>query len=134
MIRKNSGFTLIELLIVVAIVGILAGIAYPSYTAFVTESNRSEGQRELLRIANLMEQYFLDNRTYTQDMGDLGLPDPFVTENGFYSIDSTDADGDGYTLTATAQGAQATGDATCLILTVDDTGRRDGTSGNVCWE
>ena len=61
-IVHNLGFTLIELLITVAIIGILAGVAYPSYTDFIVRSNRTEAQRELLHLANLQEQIFVANQ------------------------------------------------------------------------
>lgn len=134
-VRHNKGFTLIEVMIVVAIIGILAGIAYPSYTEHVARSNRSEGQRELMRIANLMEQRFLDTRAYTENMTDLGLDaDPYITKTGgsHYSIDAS-VNGATYTLTATAKGNQATIDAVCKTLTITDTGLK-GSSGTDCWE
>ena len=131
--RKQIGVTLIELLIAVAIVSIIAAVAYPSYTDSVVRSNRSEAQRELLRLANLQEQYFIDNRAYTTDMTDLGLTaDPYLTESGNYSIDATVA-GVTFVLTATAKGAQATKDSSCLTLSVADTGQKTATS-NYCWE
>jgi len=84
-VKRINGFTLIELLIAVAIVAILAAVAFPSYTDFVARSNRTEAQRELLRIANMQEQFFVDTRAYTSDMNNLGLGnDPFITENGYY--------------------------------------------------
>ena len=55
---KQRGITLIELMIVIAILGILVSIAYPSYTQYVQRSNRSEGMNELVRIANMQEQFF----------------------------------------------------------------------------
>jgi type IV pilus assembly protein PilE len=134
-VTNQKGFTLIEVMVVVAIVGILAGIAYPSYTEYVARSNRSEGQRELMRIANLMEQRFLDTRAYTEDMTDLGLnADPYITDTGgsHYSIDAS-VNGRTYTLTATARGHQATIDSACGTLTVTDTGLK-GSSGTDCWE
>ncbi|MEW6991031.1 type IV pilin protein [Colwelliaceae bacterium 6441] len=130
--RKNKvGFTLIELLIVVSIIGILASVAYPSYVDFVLRSNRSEGQRELLRLANLQEQLYVDSRTYTEDMTQLGLnADPFITEKGLYSIDAAVV-GQTFTLTATAKGTQVK-DTSCLTMTVTDTGKK--TPANYCWE
>ncbi len=125
------GFTLIELMITVAIVGILAAVAYPSYTSFVLSSNRSEGERELLRLANLQEEAFIDRRTYTTDMTDLGMTaDPHLTEFGNYSIDAVIANGGStFILTATAQGAQAN-DAGCTVLTVNEAGQKAPVS---CW-
>lgn len=130
--KVSRGFTLIEALITVAIVAILASVAFPSYTDFVTRSNRSEAQRELLRIANLQEQFYVDNRSYTADMESLGLnKDPFISENEHYSIDAELADG-GFVLTAKALGAQKNNDSACISLSVTDTGKKSPT--NDCWE
>ncbi len=131
-ITKHAlGFTLIELMITVAIVGILAAVAYPSYTNFVLSSNRSEGERELLHLANLQEEAFIDRRTYTVDMTDLGMTNnPHVTEFGNYSIGGTTANGGTtFILTATAQGAQAN-DAGCTVLTVNEAGQK---APPACW-
>ncbi len=133
--RIHKGFSLVELMIVVAIIGILASVAYPSYVDFVAKSNRSEGQRELLRIANLQEQYFIDHRSYSTDMTKLGLnADPFITDGGYYSIDATViASGSSFTLTASATTVQAANDASCKKLEVTETGKKTATSTD-CWE
>ena len=131
--NKQIGVTLIELLLVVSIIGIIAAVAYPAFTDSVARSNRTEAQRELMRIANLQEQYFIDNRKYETDMTKLGLSaDPFITESGFYKIDST-VSGVTFKLTATAQGTQATNDSDCSTLSVEETGKKTASSSH-CWE
>lgn len=140
-LKNNSirihGFTLIEVMITVAIVSLLVTIAVPSYSEYVTRSKRSEGQRELLRLASLMEQRFLDARAYTEDLTLLGLPNASyytTVEGGYYSIKSTTSANDtAFTLTATAQGAHATSDADCEWLSIDDTGARQAKNAD-CWE
>lgn len=52
---KRNGFTLIELMIVVAIIGILAAIAYPSYTQYKVRTQRVDAQSEMMSIANRMQ-------------------------------------------------------------------------------
>jgi len=129
--NKNVGFTLIEVLLVVAIIGILSAVVYPSYVEFTQRSNRTEGQRELSRLANLQEQLFVDSRAYTADMTKLGMAaDPYITESKTYSIDATLAGG-GFTLTATAKNSQLK-DTACLTMTITDTGQKTPATG--CWE
>ena len=65
--HRIKGFTLIELLIAIAIVGILAGIALPSYNRYITRSKIQEATTGLLAARIKMEQYFQDNRAYTNN-------------------------------------------------------------------
>jgi len=134
--RVNMGFTLIEVMIAAVIVVILASVAYPSYIAFLAKAARSEAQTELVRIANLQEQYFNDHRTYTTNLSNLvgGAAATFTTENGFYTIAAaavTDIKVD-YKLTATAAGVQATRDSKCATLTLTNLGEKSGASSD-CW-
>ena len=61
---KSSGFTLIELMIAVAIVGVLAAIAYPSYIEYVKKGRRAEVMVQMLAARQLMERYYTENRSY----------------------------------------------------------------------
>ncbi|MCL1044076.1 prepilin-type N-terminal cleavage/methylation domain-containing protein [Shewanella electrodiphila] len=128
--KKKTGFTLIEVMITVVIIGILASIAYPSYTGFIAKGARADGLAGLMAVANRQEQYYLDNRSYTTDMTKLGFnADPWVVENTFYEIDSTIAAGV-LTISATAKGVQATRDSACASITLTDSGLR---SPEECW-
>ena len=61
----SKGFTLIELMIVVVVMGILAMIAYPSYTRFIVESRRTDAQVALTQMAALQEKFFSSCNKYT---------------------------------------------------------------------
>ena len=143
--QRQSGFTLLELMIVVAIIGFLAAIAYPSYTNYVTKAKRSVGQSMLTQVASRQEQFFMDNKTYTTDLTNLGYavsPLPVDSDgqpNGsgeiVYNVTATVGNATGYTLTATPQGAHAVRDTDCATLTLTHTGVKsaNGTSTANCW-
>lgn len=61
---QDRGFTLIELLVVVSIISILAAIAVPNYTQYITKARRTDGQGALTTLANAMERYYTQNYTY----------------------------------------------------------------------
>ena len=74
---RSRGFTLIELMIVVAIIGILATIAYPSYQNHVRKANRANAQAVMMDLANKQQIYLSTARAYAMDPKDLipgGLP------------------------------------------------------------
>lgn len=73
---RQRGFTLIELMITVAIVAILAAIAYPSYTQYIIRGHRAAAQTEMMDIANRQQQFFLANRQYATSLGALSYTIP----------------------------------------------------------
>lgn len=72
----ESGFSLIELMVVVAVVGILAGVAYPSYTEYVRRSRLTEATAQLVEYRVRLEQYYQDNRSYGPANGACGFAVP----------------------------------------------------------
>lgn len=62
--KRIAGFTLVELMIVVAIAGILAAIAYPSYIESVRRGNRAEGRAAITNLLQQQERFFTQNNTY----------------------------------------------------------------------
>lgn len=129
--KKTLGFTLMELMITVAIIGILAGIAYPSYTEFVLRSNRSEAQRELMRYASLQEQVFVDTRAYASDMKGLGESTATIrTESKNYLIRVLNQTTTTFTLRAIAKNNQVN-DTGCVRLNINHLGTKTPAS---CWE
>ncbi|MDA7745766.1 type IV pilin protein [Psychromonas sp.] len=122
--KNKLGFTLVELLITIMIIGILAGVAYPAYTQHVLKSKRSEAQSALLNLANKQEMFYLDQHQYAENLKtQLGMStNPFITENGYYSITTSSASParptTGFTLTATAISSQVNDkDCAKLIIT-----------------
>jgi len=127
---KQKAFTLIELMISVAIVGILASIAIPSYQGSVMKSRRADAKGALLSYANTMERYFTLNNTYVGAPANTGTAyyDITVSTNPAVTANT-------YTLNAASKGAQA-GDK-CGTLTLSHTGVKGftGTEGSIaeCW-
>lgn len=112
-IVRQQGVTLLELMIVVAIVGILAAIAFPAYQGHVQNTRRTDGMSSLLTIMNAQERFYSNQfpPSYTTDLSDLGYPASKVTSDKGYYVVSATACGGGITscvlLTAVPQEGQA---------------------------
>ena len=99
MMRKNEGFTLIELMIVIAIIGILAAIAIPQFSAYRTRSYNAAAEADLRNAATAQEAYYVDNQKYLANPVDLiGSTYGFYTSQGV-TVEGTASD-QGYTMTS----------------------------------
>jgi len=136
---KQTGFTLIELMIVVAIVAILASVAFPAYREQVQKSNRADCEATILSEANSLERYYSMNNGYAGAALGGGATCPAnAAANGAttrYNLALVvGANGLTYTITATPTAAQS-GDG-CTNLTYTNTGVK-GVSGTksvaYCW-
>lgn len=143
--RKATGFTLIELMIVVAIVGILARVAYPAYTDYVRRGQAQEAFSQLSTFRAKMEQYYMDNRNYgssgTTCANDTSASswNTFPTPpNGYFTYTcATSSSGQAFTITATGSSGAVIGN----VYKIDQEGIRtttkfknvDLTPAAPCW-
>lgn len=122
---KQAGMTLIELMIVVVIIGIIAGIAYPNFVDYVREARRADAMGQLLTLQMAQEEYRLKNTSYA-DIATLGI----TLSSDYYTFSISNVGAETYTLTATATGGQ-TNDTGCTTITLN---QNDQKSPAECWE
>lgn len=126
--QASKGFTLIELMVTVAIIGILAAIAYPSYTQYVVRANRAEAQSYLMDLAQRQQQVLMDSRAYLNDVSALGVQEPAsVTKNYTVSISGVGTTPPTFTITAAPKtGTAQAGDGD---LVIDQSGTKTWAGG-----
>jgi type IV pilus assembly protein PilE len=119
---RRSGFTLIELMIAVAVVGILAALALPSFIDSIRKGRRSEAVAALAQVQQSQERWRANRPTYTATLSDLqlNLDAEHKTPSGYYVVNlENDASASRYTATATAvTGTTQAQDSQCTVLRV----------------
>lgn len=134
MINRSKGFTLIELMVVVAIIGIVAAIAAPSYDAYLRKSKRADAKVVLNTIADRQERLYLQANTYADNLAALNVS--ATSDEGYYSLRIDAGDASGFKATATAIAGQLS-DTQCKSLSIDSIGAKTSNGGvddaNNCW-
>ncbi|ATD68882.1 pilus assembly protein PilE [Luteimonas chenhongjianii] len=138
LLRRQRGFTLIELMIVIAIVAILVGIALPMYQDAVRKGHRGQAKADLVELAQRAERYRTINQgSYAGFWAQVPAGDRNSPRTGNVRYVLTREGGDTaattFVLQATPQGGQQS-DTRCLILAIDQVGRKTATGpGTDCW-
>ena len=133
----KKGFTLVELMIVLAVVAILVAMALPSFRDTIRKSRRSDAMNANLDIHLSQERWRANNIAYAT-LVELGLANPLISPDGYYSLTVPVNTATTYTILGTAQGDQVNdscGNFTLAFVAGVITKSASGDEGNErCWK
>ncbi len=137
-IRKSKGFSIIELVVVMAMLGVLAAIAVPSFTAYVARGHRSEARSAALESAQWMHRFRTERGGYGNAAAEFPAAMRQVNVNGRQVYDLAVAStADGFTITVTPTATGPMNGDVCASITIDNTGALgftgNGARRDICW-
>lgn len=139
--RQQKGFTLIELMVTVAIVGIIAGIAYPSYLKSMQKGRRADAKGALTQASQALERCYSTYGVYnSSNCAEVSaLTTGFKSPKSYYTLSATET-GTSYTVSATAvSGGPQANDTGCTVMNLSGTGVQSSgstsstTDSGSCW-
>ncbi|WP_318479831.1 type IV pilin protein [Photobacterium leiognathi] len=129
MMTKQKGVTLIEMLIVVAIIGVISAIAYPSYQSYVLKGHRTQAMGDMVKVQLNLEEHFTQNSNYSSPVISGSTCSICDSDNDRYTFSLSSAS-NSYTITATAKADKGQDQDECGNLTLNQNGA--GTPAD-CW-
>lgn len=135
-LNRVRGFTLIELMVTVAVLGILAAIAFPSYQEYLRKGRRVDAKTSLMNAAQAMERYYTENNKYTDAA--VGTVFPAASLEGDYTLSFATGSptANAYTIQAAPSSSRQSADK-CGTFTISNTGQKGVTGGTLnssaCW-
>ena len=131
-------------MITLAIIGILASIAYPTYLAFAKSSNRTDATSTMINYAQILQRCYSQTYNYTECLttapppaGVIGIaPGPTVSPQGYYDITVSAGAANEYEIEAVPAASPQTSDSACTEFTLDNTGAEGSTgsaTSQTCW-
>lgn len=137
------GFSLMELVITMAIIGILAAIAYPSYLAYAKRSDRTDATTTMINYAQILQRCYSQTYDFTQCLsttapaGVTGVnAGPVASPQGYYNLSVATTAANAYTITAVPAKSPSTLDTQCTKFTLASTGAQNSTgtaTSQTCW-
>jgi type IV pilus assembly protein PilE len=135
--KSQRGVTLMELLTVIAVIGILAAIAYPTYTEQARKGRRAAAKAMLHEVLQNSERFYAQNSRFTTSMTDLGFTGsaPFYNDSRTHAITLAAGPSGDITTSVWISATPTTTDTKCGVLRLSSTMQRDasGTSPAICW-
>ena len=132
--RTQQGFTLMELMMTIAIIGVIIGVAVPSYNSFRSTSIRAdECIKTLSMVAFQAEKYKGRENTYPATMAAMNMASTSSEGNYTFNIGAGPTGDIRTSYSASCQPINADIDPSCGTLTIDNFGARSATGGIDCW-